>query len=306
MRERFAIHHRPVTQILSASEQTLGTLLSSLAVSTRLVDVCADAWRDAAPNAVRWSVRGWLTRATPLPRRVIVQASVDQGASQTLLGLVLTLSARRMLDPAMPESPHRTLLWLVLDELAAAGRLPDLPALIERGRSKGIALIAGLQALEQLRVIYERDTADAIISMVGLHIVTQIGPGDTRERVAHGIGERRVAVPQQTHGADGKTSHALHETLRPLVLPAQLSQCLGPWRSRRQRGIRALVAPAGQDVFVLDWPIVPLTSHRAAHQPADWTRRPPAQQRPSVPVTPPPSAPQVSPPEVVIQFHDLV
>ena len=269
---RLAPHHPQVGQILAGSASTVATVLSSLAADTRLIDVLAMAW--PVPRDECWSVTRWLRANTPLPRRVVVQAGADRSASQQLLGLVLTFIARRMLAPSTPETAS-TRLWVVLDELSAAGRLHDLPALIEQGRSKGLALLAGIQDLEQIAALYGRETANGISSMVGMQVVTQVGPGPTRDRVADLIGKRRLAVPSTTQQGDGlkplRSTHALHEETRALVLPAQLSSCLGPWRDKKRAGVRAILLPTGADACVLDWPIVPLAVHRRTHQPAAWT-----------------------------------
>ncbi|MHB1799312.1 MAG: type IV secretion system DNA-binding domain-containing protein [Vulcanimicrobiaceae bacterium] len=272
MNARIAPHHPQVAQVLAGSESTVATVLSSLAADTRVLDVLALAWRERRGEP--WSVARWLRANTPLPRRVVVQAGADRSASQQLLGLIITLTACRMLAPATPETSS-TRLWVVLDELTAAGQLHDLPALIERGRSKGVALLAGVQDLEQIAALYGRETANSLASMVGLQVVTQVGPGPTRDRLADLIGKRRIAVPSLTQQGEGinpqRATHGLHEETRALVLPAQLSSCLGPWRKRRHAGVRAIVLPTGADAYVLDWPIVPLATRRRAHEPAAWT-----------------------------------
>ena len=271
-------HHPEIAQVLGGGETTSGGVLATVAADTRLVAVCAQAWPEVPQDtAQRWSVRHWLSRGCAgLPRHTVVQTGADQGASRALLGLVTTLTARRMLAPSMPESPERVRVWIVLDELAAAGRLDDLPALIERGRSKGVALLAGVQDLEQIAAIYGRETASGLSGMVGAQVVCQIGPGPSRDRVADLIGKRRVAVPAHSTqgGATGRTSHtkSVHEESRALVLPAQMSSCLGPWHNAGAGFVRALVLPSGADACVLDWPVIPLAVKRTPFVPAAWTR----------------------------------
>lgn len=289
LRHHLGSVHPQALQVLTGSDNTVGTVLASLAADTRLVDVCAAAWIGEAP---RWSVRDWLRAQTALPRAVVIQAGPDGTVSRTLAGLIITLASARLLDAATPESPHATRLWMVLDELAAAGRIGDLPALFERGRSKGVAVLAGLQAIEQIESIYGRETASALLSMVGCHVVTQCGGGPTRDRIADLIGRRRVVVPTVQQQGNGRASHGLHEETRALVIPGQLGVCLGPWRHRARAWIRALVLPTGADAMVLDWPVVPLAVHRVARRTAAWTRRP---QKTAPPVSAPP-----------LDFHDVI
>lgn len=286
MAARIGPHHPQVTQVLAAGEQTQGSILASLAADTRLVDVLAQAW----PERGAWSMRAWLSGGTKLPRKVVVQAGADPSASRALLGLILATTSRRMLAPSMSET-RQTRLWLVLDELSAAGRLDDLPALIERGRSKGICVLAGIQDVEQLAAIYGREIATGLSSMVGLQVVCQTGPGPTRDRIAELVGKRRVAITAHSvQGPDhAPTAHtkSLHEETRHLLLSSDLSRSLGPWRHGKRSFIRALVMPSGADVFALDWPIIPLTAARLPHQAAAWTRCPASPIARSEPATQP-------------------
>lgn len=54
--------------------------------------------------------------------------------------------------------------WLFLDEVAEAGRLLSLPRLMNKGRSKGVCVVLGVQELDSLSEVYGENGASVLVS----------------------------------------------------------------------------------------------------------------------------------------------
>lgn len=253
------------------SDKTQASTLATLAAHTQVISNLARAWgngdvpgRDGAMK--RLSLRQWAQddyRGTPI---VFLHAGPDRVLSRVWLSLATSIAGAALL--ALPDSRKRC-AFLVLDELTAVGRL-DIVGIIERGRSKGVCVVSGFQDVAQLREVYGPNIATALSAMVGTHVICQIAPGETREMVAGWCGKRRVAVPTATKSVSG-TSSGIHEEMRALVNPADLTSELGPQKTKSGFAVRALVIPGGADLLVLDFPGRKWPKIRRPHVPAKWT-----------------------------------
>lgn len=263
--------------IRDPKNQTTSTTLSALSAHCRVIDDLAIAWGDGDVSGrhgkpmEKFSLSGWRHSQH---RTVCLHAGLDQSLSRAWLAAFYATASGMLLR--LPDS-HSRRVFLLLDELTAIGRI-DLAGLFERGRSKGVCVVAGFQDLAQVRAVYGKDFADALSSMVGTQIVCQIGPGETRERVAEWCGSERIAIPTITHsGVDehGVKHQAVgvHEENRKLVLPAELTTELGVRNAGQRFWIRSLLL-AGGDTMLLEWPGRKWAAQRSSHMPAAWCRVP--------------------------------
>lgn len=253
------------------SDKTQASTLATLAAHTQVISNLARAWgngdvpgRDGTMKRIslrKWAQDGY--RGTPV---VFLHAGPDRVLSRVWLSLATSIAGAALL--ALPDSRER-IAFLVLDELTAVGRL-DIVGIIERGRSKGVSVLAGFQDVAQLREVYGPNIAAALSAMVGTHVICQIAPGETREMVADWCGKRRVAVPTATKSGTN-TSSGIHEEMRALVNPADLTSELGPQKTKHGFAVRALVIPGGSDLMVLDFPGKAWPKIRRPHVPAAWT-----------------------------------
>lgn len=235
---------------------TTGSTLASLASHCRVIHDLATAWGDGdVPGRngkmERFSLATWRKGKNPM---VCLHTGLDQSLSRGWLAAFYATAAGMLLR--LPDSQTRR-VFILLDELTAIGKI-DLAGLFERGRSKGVCVVAGFQDLAQVRALYGKDFADALSGMVGTQIICQIGPGETRERVAEWCGSERIAIPTITHSHHGESQHGVssgvHEENRKLVMSAELFTELGKRKHLGGRfSIRSLLL-AGGDVLVLDWP----------------------------------------------------
>jgi hypothetical protein len=254
---------------------TTASTMASLAAHCRIIHDLAIAWGDGnvpgrAGPMEKFSLTGWRKGRHPM---VCLHTGLDESLTRAYLGAFFATASGMLLK--LPDSQTRR-VFLLLDELPAVGKL-DLKKLFAEGRSKGISVVAGFQDLAQVREVYGKDFADALSSMVGTQIICQIGPGETREKVAEWCSSERIAMPTITHshhcGPKPGVSSGVHEENRKLVLPGELTSELGKRRQGRRFCIRSLLLMGGE-VLLIDWPGTGWKAKRRPHVAAEWCRVP--------------------------------
>jgi type IV secretory pathway TraG/TraD family ATPase VirD4 len=241
----------------STSTQT-GSVISTLAAYTRLIDDLAVAWGNTEGKKL-FSLRDWLRPDYAGPRQIILQAGKGEKLTSAYIAAMINCIVPEIISPALTDDEMGRTLFFVLDEFTSLSKIKIQP-LVDKGRSKGCCVVLGLQDLAQLRKVYGQEDAKSITSMVGTHIVCRVGPGETREMVSSQIiGKRRIATLNTNVSSNGSanptTTTSYHEDERPIILPAQLSSELGVRQDKSPAGfsIRALYLSDG-DVLMLDWP----------------------------------------------------
>ena len=238
------------------STQT-GSVISTLAAYTRLIDDLAVAWGNTEGKE-RFSLRDWLRPDYAGPRQIILQAGKGEKLTSAYIAAMINVIVPEIISPAMPDNELGRTLFFVLDEFTSLSKI-KIQHLLDKGRSKGVCCVLGFQDFAQVRKVYGQDDAKSIASMVGTHIVCRVGPGETRDMIANQvIGKRRVATLNtnvSTGNANTTTTTSYHEDERPIILPAQLTSELGARQDKSPAGfsIRALYLSDG-DVLMLDWP----------------------------------------------------
>lgn len=271
-----AEHYPKAAPLLGADDSTAtASVLATLAAHTKAIDDLAMAWGNNEEKRKRVSLRHWVRDDFNGRRQIIVQAGPDAALTSAYIGAMIRLLESYIISPTLPDDEQgRTLLFL-LDELPSLR--VDVSALVDKGRSKGVVMIMGLQSLAQMRDAIGPNRAQALSSMVGTHIVCRMQMGEDRDLVAGLFGRERVALTAVSQGSGGggpSGSIAVHEETRAVVDPSVLSSELGVVRKKRKDwpqgyGIRALVSLGG-DALMLDFPgierapVVPF-------KPAAWT-----------------------------------
>lgn len=265
LREAFDQYYPQASGLLGIGDAKMqANVEATISSNCRVIDDLARAWGDGTGRR-RVSLRAWAADGYRGHSMITLGTGPDPVLTRAWLAAAVGTAAQALL--ALPDDDAR-LVGIVLDELPAVGKI-DIDGLFARGRSKGVACIAGFQDIAQVRDIYGRNLADALPAMVGTQVVGQVGPGETRERLARWMGERKVAVPSISQHEQSAT-HSLREEMQALVEPAELSSELGVRETRRGKIIRALVH-SGADVLLLEWPVRPYAARRPAHVPAAWT-----------------------------------
>lgn len=265
--------HYPKASPLIADETSSATsgVLATLAAYTRSIDDLALAWGNGEGRK-SVSLRRWLRDDFAGRRQIIVQAGPDAVLTGAYIGAMVRLLESLIISPALPDNEQGRSLLFVLDELPSLK--VDVSALVDKGRSKGVCVIAGLQDLAQLREALGTNRAAALVSMIGTHVVCRLQMGESRDAIAALFGRGRVAVVA-TSSSGGASTTATHEETRAVVDPWVLSSELGVRKGKRKDwphgfAIRALVSLGG-DALMLDFPGMVLPDRQPAHIPAQWT-----------------------------------
>lgn len=251
---------------------TTASAMASLAGHTQVVSNLARAWGDGdvpgrRGKMKRLSLRAWAADGYEGRRTILLHAGADAALSRAWLSAAYAIAGQALL--ALPDS-RRRIVFIVLDEMTAV-RL-HLDGLMERGRSKGLCCILGVQDLAQVAAIYGEHQAATLPAMLGTQIICRVSPGATREKIARWLGQRRVWVPAMTQSSSShgqSVSSAAHEEMRAVVEPTELSE-LGARATRNGFVVDAILAREGY-VLRLSWPGRVWLKKRRGHVPARWT-----------------------------------
>jgi type IV secretory pathway TraG/TraD family ATPase VirD4 len=127
----------------------------------------------------------------------------------------------------LPPDPQRR-VWLVLDELAALGKVDGLEAGLTLGRKHGLAVVAGLQSTAQLDRLYGRESAVVLRSCFRNLAVLGFARSDpaTCEELSRALSERELLRTElsRSWGAGGiGESRALRQVRERLVLSTEIA-----------------------------------------------------------------------------------
>ncbi|MFM0354124.1 type IV secretion system DNA-binding domain-containing protein [Paraburkholderia nemoris] len=166
---------------------------------------------------------------------------------------------------SLPPDPDRR-IWLLVDELAALGKLGSMESALTLGRKHGLAVVAGLQSTAQLDRIYGADSSIILRACFRNLLILGIAKSDpdTCETMSRALGEREVLRAQESRstGSQGtsRSVNALREQER-LVMPSEIAN---------------LPNLAGYLALAGDAPVVPirLTPQRRARPVAPYLEQP--------------------------------
>jgi hypothetical protein len=268
-------HYRKAAPLVANPEsQATSSVLATLAGYTRVVDDLALAW-PTLEGQKRFSITRWARDDYRGRRQVIVQAGPDAQLTKAYIAAMVNVAVPVIISPQLPDNEEGRCLAFVLDELPSIGPI-NLGPLVDRGRSKGVVVIAGFQDLAQLRDVYGENQTKALSSMVGTKVICQMQAGETRDEMARLLGKRKVAW--RTH--DDKAT--VHEEAKNLMHSNSLTDDLGFRKGKGMGpegwGIRAVVYMGGNPM-VLDFPGRSLPDKRVGQVPAAWTTKPAGQQQ---------------------------
>jgi len=166
------------------------------------------------------------------PQKISLRQWVKSGSSILVLGGKENLQAA--LEPlnriafkvisteflSERESPNRSRLWFFCDELKTAGRLDNLPLLLN-ARSKGVRSVLGFQDLEGLIDAYgSKEKALEVASRCATAAILRLTSTDTAEWASKRTGEFERFEYFETQTKDG-TNIGEHLTKREAVLPSE-------------------------------------------------------------------------------------
>ncbi len=83
-------------------------------------------------------------------------------------------------------------IWFFIDELATAGKLPELRALMDEGRSHGARVVLSFQDINGLYETYKREASEDILGQCGNRSFLRLEGGSARRWVEEQLGDSDV------------------------------------------------------------------------------------------------------------------
>lgn len=255
--------------------KSTGDVLSSITAATSFIDDLALAWGNGVDRP-KLSFRRWCRDDYKGPhKKVVLGAGPNTETTQRFVSALMNVIVPNVISPQLPDDEMGRAIFFVFDELTSAGKF-EVASLIDKGRSKGVTVLVGVQSISQIAMVHGDHVAKSLPGMVGTHIICQQQMGETRDAIANLIGKRRVAVVATSANASGTgvaVNQSVHEEARAIVTSTELSD-LGFIDYGKRFVIRSLVVLAGQDVLVLDFPGMKLPKLRKANMRPAWMKAP--------------------------------
>jgi hypothetical protein len=173
-------------------------------------------------------------------------------------------------DISFGESKERR-VWLFVDEFAQLPKVHRFEAMLETGRSKGLAVVLGIQGLEQLVAKYSQQTADQIESLIGTKIIAKINVGQTAKRLEEQFGNSILITRRQDTDGSGRLKWIRDEKREPVVHRTDFQTELGPLLHKR--GVYVLVSGIGRHVYRVLVRYSKSEDLRVSEEPAKWTTK---------------------------------
>lgn len=180
---------------------------------------------DAGPGS--FSIRRWV--ADGAQGRLFFPYAADQlRALRGLIAAQADVFAQAVLS--LPPSFERR-IWLVLDEFASLGRVSEMENFLTNSRKNGGCPILGMQAVAQVRELYGRDAAQAMLSSISTSLFLRQPDPETADWASRAIGERQVlrtlrsgGSSESTHGDGSSENWSQQVAQERAVLPAELQR----------------------------------------------------------------------------------
>ena len=193
--------------ILDDTKHAFG-VLSTLSTQLSRFEEVAALWH-SRPDARQFSVEAFLQRPGVL---VLGYDPVLKESLAPINALLLKALTDEILHRDNTLRPRH---WFVLDEFRAMENVEAIHDLLNRGRSKGAAVMIGLQSIEGLRDVYPEHRAEDILSACAHKIFLRAGDPKTARWAEEYVGQVRrfERVVTETYGRDSSTSiqHGLQD-----------------------------------------------------------------------------------------------
>lgn len=118
-------------------------------------------------------------------------------------------------------------VWLIIDELPAAGQLEILPEAAARGRKYGLCPVLGFQSVSQIREVYGREQSSSILSCVQNRLILRVPDSETAKHMSEDIGQRdliRYTENQSSSSTGDSTSTNEQHATEHAVLPSEIQR----------------------------------------------------------------------------------
>ena len=148
-------------------------------------------------------------------------------------------------------------LWLLLDEMAALGRVQSLSEALTQGRKFELCAVAGLQTVAQLRGAYGLPGAQTLLSCFSSQLILRASDPETADWCSRLLGDQQLSrrVKNEGSGAGGSHSGESEQiSIERVVLASEIAglrdrrgflKLAGDWPIAR---VEIPIPPAGAEV----------------------------------------------------------
>ena len=247
-------NHPPAkAYLMGADSKTTQSFLAELSGALTHVIELGVADYAALKEYGRWSVRGWLSPKSKLPKVTVVGWRASSKELSQAWAASITEQIVRQIGDMEDCDPNERRVWLILDEVAQMGKVPSITAALVTLRSKGTRVVAGVQSVAQIHEDYGHNALTTWAGSMSSKIICQLSSPEDQKFGASLLGDREVErYSLQTTQANGVVSRSgsWQRTREPVMLPSDLGSELGPGF----RGVKALVVTGNRKVALLRWP----------------------------------------------------
>ena len=261
--------HSPLAKafLMGKDSKTTASYLAQMA--SGLSDVVNLGVADSSSKGKPWSVTDWLAGRTP-NAAILGYLPENEGLSQAFCSSVIEQIVKQVLSFDDIE-PDKRRIWLFLDEVPQAGKIPSITSALEAARSKGCRVALGMQGVAQLEEHgYSKNTLDIWAGQCGIKIIAHLSVPHDQKWASDLLGERDVERYQRTitnSTSSGSNSGVFQRVKEHLMMPSQFKDDLMVTNA----GPRALLLAPGANA-ILNWPFPVLKAFRKARVDADWTK----------------------------------
>ena len=252
--------------LMGKDSKTTASYLAQMA--SGLSDVVNLGVADSSSQGKPWSVSDWLAGRTP-GAAILGYLPAVEGLSKAYCSSVIEQIVKQILsfDDCDPDERR---IWLFLDEVPQAGKVPSITDALEAARSKGCRVVLGMQGVAQLEEHgYSKNTLRIWAGQCGIKIVSNLADPDDQKWASNLLGERDILRYQRTitnSNTSGSNSGVYQPVKEALMMPGEFKEELLVTAA----GPRALLLAPGANAL-LQWPFPQLQSYRKARVDADWT-----------------------------------
>lgn len=281
LRELMVRHYPPAVRYMildnGAATRTTASFFATLdSHVVEIVQPLARAWNDA--EKPRISARKFLLSEAPDKRVLILQrASHLPALSTAWIGAFVRVAANLAVGPLLEDDTERR-IWFLLDEFPQLGKLDGFRQILEKGRSRGVCCVLGVQDLSQLSSLYGPDVTKTWIASIGTKIVCRTEVGAAAKMICEEwAGTRHVAWIERSwshgpwkleFGSQSTLSRQAQHRDVSVLQPAEL-QKLGWKRTWPVLTIDALIFGIDDMIIEARWPIVPWPKLREGSEPGE-------------------------------------
>ena len=253
--------------LMGKDSKTTASYLAQMA--SGLSDVVNLGVADSSSKGKPWSVTDWLAGRTP-GAAILGYLPAVEGLSKAYCSTIIEQIVTQILtfDDCNPDERR---IWLFLDEVPQAGKVPSITSALEAARSKGCRVVLGMQGVAQLEEHgYSKNTMDIWAGQCGIKIVSNLSTPRDQKWASDLLGERDILRYQRTitnSNTSGSNSGVYQPVREHLMMPGEFG---GELRVTPQ-GPRALLLAPGANAL-LQFPFPQLQSYRKARVDAAWTQ----------------------------------